>query len=190
MHSIAKAGLSLFVIASVAAGALGYVNSITAEPIREAELKTEQEKMNQVFECDNWGDKTELDGEGIIQSYTPAVDAGGNTIGYAFKVATQGFGSGLQLMFGVDANGTITGLAIIDCSNETPGLGANCVNEEFYGQFAGKEGALTVTKSGNPTESEIDSLTGATITSAAIVNAANEVTEYFNNNLKMEGGSN
>jgi electron transport complex protein RnfG len=142
--------------------------------------------MAAVLECDEWKNETDVE-DSIITDYSEGVKDG-KTVGYAFSVTTKGYGSGLKLMVGIDTEGTITGLSIVDCSNETPGLGANSSKPEFYGQFAGKSGELTVVKGGNAGESEIDAITGATITSKAVTNAVNTVTEYFEENLK--GGVN
>ena len=88
-------------------------------------------------------------------------------------------------MFGIDTEGVITGLSVVDCSNETPGLGANASNESFYGQFAGKSGEVAVTKDGG----DIEALTGATVTSRAVADAATEAIKYVTENY-LEGGAN
>ena len=183
---IVKPALVLFIIAAVAAALLGFVSSITAEPIAKAEADAKALNMAQVLECDEWGEAVEVS-DSIITDYSEG-KTGGETAGYAFSVTTKGYGSGLKVMVGIDTEGTITGLAIVDNSNETPGLGANSSKPEFYGQFAGKKGELTVTKTGASADNEIDAITGATITSKEVTNAVNTVTEYFEENLK--GGDN
>lgn len=186
MRDLVKPALVLFVIAAVAAACLGYVSAITAEPIAQAEADAKAENMAKVLECDEWGEAVTVS-DSIITDYSEG-KTGGETVGYAFSVTTKGYGSGLKLMVGVDTEGTITGLAIVDCSNETPGLGANASKPEFYEQFAGKSGELTVVKTGATSDSEVDAITGATITSKAVTGAVNEVTNYFNENVK--GGAN
>lgn len=193
MRDLVKPALVLFVIAAVAAACLGYVSAITAEPIAQAEADAKAENMAKVLECEEWGEAVTVS-DSIITDYSEG-KTGGETVGYAFSVTTKGYGSGLKLMVGVDTEGTITGLAIVDCANETPGLGANAGNDNYYGegkgwysQFAGKSGELTVVKGGNAGENEIDAITGATITSKAVTSAVNEVTNYFNDNVK--GGAN
>lgn len=186
MRNLVKPALVLFIIAAVAAACLGFVSAITAEPIAKAEADAKAENMANVLECDEWGEAVAVE-DSIITDYSEGI-RGGETVGYAFSVTTKGYGSGLKLMIGVDTEGTITGLSIVDCSSETPGLGANASKPEFYEQFAGKSGELTVVKGGNAGENEINALTGATITSKAVTSAVNEVTNYFNGNLK--GGAN
>lgn len=184
MSNIIKPAAVLLVICVVAAGLLGYVNQITLAPIAAQDEAAKSESMKAVLpDAASFGDEKEVN-EGNITAVTPALDADGNEIGYAVAVTTKGFSAGLKLMYGVDTQGTITGLSVVDCSNETPGLGANAANESFYGQFAGKSGAVAVTKDGG----DIEALTGATITSRAVANAAAEAVNYVQNN--MEGGAN
>lgn len=185
MSDIIKPAGVLLVICLIAAALLGYVNQITLAPIAAQEALAKQESMTAVLpDAASFGDSLEVN-EGSITTVTPALDESGNEIGYAVAINTKGFSAGLQLMYGVDTTGTITGLSIVDCSNETPGLGANASNESFYGQFAGKSGEIAVTKDGG----DIEALTGATITSRAVSDAANEAINYVTENY-LKGGAN
>jgi electron transport complex protein RnfG len=184
MSNIVKPAAVLLIICVVAAGLLGYVNQITQAPIAAQEAAAKSSSMQAVLpDAASFGEEIEVN-EGNITTVTPALDSDGNEIGYAVAITTKGFSAGLKLMYGVDTEGTITGLSIVDCSNETPGLGANAANESFYSQFAGKSGTVAVTKDGG----DVEALTGATITSRAVANAATEAIEYVQNN--MEGGNN
>ena len=185
MSDIIKPAAVLLIICVVAAGLLGYVNQITAAPIAAQQELAKQESMTAVLpDADSFGEEQEIN-EGNITTITPALDSEGNETGYAVAITTNGFSAGLQLMFGIDTEGVITGLSVVDCSNETPGLGANAANEDFYGQFTGKSGEVAVTKDGG----DIEALTGATITSRAVANAATEAINYVTENY-LEGGAN
>ncbi len=184
MSNIVKPAAVLLIICVIASALLGYVNMITAAPIQEQSDKAKQESMTAVLpDAASFGEETEVN-EGSITTVTPALDSDGNAIGYAVAINTKGFSAGLELMYGVDLEGTITGLSIVNCSNETPGLGANAAKESFYSQFAGKSGEVKVTKDGG----EIEALTGATITSRAVAAAATEAISYITENY-AEGGA-
>lgn len=187
MRDIVRPAVVLFVIAAVAAALLGFVNAITTEPIAVAEAEAKATNMQAVLDCSDWGEEQTVT-DSIITDYTPGLDEGGNTVGYAFSVTTTGYSSGLKLMVGIDMDGVITGVSIVDCSNETPGLGANAAQPYFYEQFTGKSGELTVVKSGTAGDSDIQALTGATITSTAVTEAVNTVSNYFNDN-NLKGGA-
>ncbi len=182
---IIKPAAVLLIICLVAAALLGYVNQITLAPIAEQEAKTQQESMTAVLpDAASFGEAEEIN-EGNITTITPALDASGSEIGYAVAITTKGFSAGLKLMFGVDTDGVITGLSIVDCSGETPGLGANSSKPEFYEQFAGMSGEIAVSKDGG----QVEALTGATITSRAVASAATEAISYVTENY-LEGGAN
>ena len=213
MSDIIKPAAVLLIICVVAAALLGYVNHITTAPIAEQSAKAKAESISAVlpegepseeiaFELDENAANTVnvIVGDSVldtielaegqefnITSVTP-VKTNGETSGYAIAITTKGFSAGLELMFGVDTTGTITGLSVVNCSNETPGLGANAANESFYSQFADKAGDIKVDKDGG----EIVSLTGATITSRAVANAAAEASAFVTDNdiSAWEGGAN
>ena len=177
-------------------------NDVTTAPIAAADKKTTEESMNAVLADAQWGETVEVnyetgdDNGTVITSYTPGLNPDGSIKGYAVSVTTKGFSAGLKLMYGIDANsnddngtdeGTITGLSVVDNSNETPGLGANSSKPEWSGQFAGKKGELEVTKTGSATDSQINAITGATITSKAVTLSANDVSKYYEDTIKKEG---
>jgi len=67
----------------------------------------------------------------------------------------------------LDDAGAIASLTV-DASSQTPGLGQRCSEEEFTSQFIGKAAPFTLGEG-------IDAVTGATITSTAVVDALNEL---------------
>ena len=77
----------------------------------------------------------------------------------------------------MDAEGAISGISIVSHS-ETPGLGAvaaqaNDKGQSFRDQFVGKTGTIAVTKDGG----QIEALSGATVSSRAICDAATAALE-------------
>ncbi|MBQ9604866.1 MAG: RnfABCDGE type electron transport complex subunit G, partial [Firmicutes bacterium] len=179
-------GGSLLVIAAVAAAALGGVNAATEEKIAQRNAQTKQEAMQSVLpSASSFNEEVTVGAaigeKAVLDSYSEGLD-GSKTAGYAFSVTTSGFSSGLNLMIGIDKEGIVTGVKVVKHS-ETPGLGANAENV-LSPQFPGKSGKLTVIKSGTAGASEINAITGATITSNAVTTAVNDVQTYFENNLK------
>lgn len=101
----------------------------------------------------------------------------GRREGWVVKSRGQGYADKIELLLGLDAGANkITGLFILD-QKETPGLGNKIVEEKWRGQFLGKDTqkSLRVTKTGAKSPEEIDSVSGATISSdtvCAIINTA------------------
>lgn len=104
----------------------------------------------------------------------------GKIIGYAFTSEAKGYGGTVKVMMGLKPDETIVNVVIIE-HLETPGLGANIEKPElFTNQFIGKNikdsqiGHLVLVKAESVTSIwEIKAITGATISSQAVLDAVN-----------------
>ena len=168
---ILRLAVTLLLICTVVAAVLAAVNSYTAPII----AKQKEEKTQLAIEA-------VLPGGGEEMPDLPAVDfAGADLIskvyrgekGYAIEVTPGGFDNIITMMVGVDFEGKVLGIDIIK-HTETAGLGAVAdaetpAGQNFRGQFVGASGSVAVTKDGG----NLDSITGATITSRAICDGVN-----------------
>ena len=114
------------------------------------------------------------------------VDADGNTVGHAIRVTTaDGFDGNITLAVGLDAEGAVNGIAFTEL-NETPGMGMRVDEPEFKDQFNGKAvEQFTLNKAGGSTaDDQIDTVSGASTTSGAVVNAVNAALDFFNTVVK------
>lgn len=106
------------------------------------------------------------------------IDADGNLVGWAFVCEGSGFADKIKLVIGVDAAfETMSGFGVLS-SFETPGFGDKInIKDGFYqSQFKGAPVTeLELTKIGDPEkiDHQIISITGATVTSEAVVNIFN-----------------
>ena len=100
---------------------------------------------------------------------------GGAFSGVAIEGVGKGYGGEVAVMVGIGADGNLTGIGIISHS-ETPGLGARCTEAAFRDQFKGMPWGA---KKG---VGDIDAISGATITSAAVVDAINQATGAYRAN--------
>ena len=102
-------------------------------------------------------------------------DANGVLVGFAAAVHEPGFQEPIEILFGFDPRTKTTlGLAIL-MSRETPGLGDKIQDEEWRRQFGGRMLPLTGIKtSGSETDTTIHMVTGATISSRAVIGAVNK----------------
>ena len=167
---VLRLALTLLAITSVVAVCLAGVNMITAPAIAELNAKNTQAAIEAVLP----GGGEEVDfPETALVSKVYASDSG-----YAVEVTPGGFDNTITMMVGVDKSGNILGIDVVS-HTETAGLGAVADAETpagiaFREQFVGQSGSVSVSKDGG----QIDSITGATITSRAIcagINAALEV---------------
>ena len=167
---VLRLALTLLAITAVVAVALAGVNMITAPAIAELNAKNTQAAIEAV-----------LPGGGEEVADFPAVDlvskVYASETGYAIQVTPGGFDNTITMMVGIDKAGNVLGIDVIS-HTETAGLGAVAdagtpAGIAFREQFIGASGSVSVTKDGG----QMDSITGATITSRAIcvgVNAALE----------------
>jgi len=117
-----------------------------------------------------------------------ALSADGECIGWEFNAEGAGFADKIEMIIAVDKNfEKIAGIHFASL-NETPGFGDRAKQPYFRNQFAqAPAGELKLTKTGDPgkIDSEIVAITGATVTSTAVVNSANNyvkpVKEYMLN---------
>lgn len=168
-----RLAVTLLLITALAAGALAWVNGITKDAIAENQrAKTRQAVAEVLPGAENM---TLVDsGSGIVKGvYAPGADSA--VQGWAVEVAPgSGFGGEIRLMVGIGADGKVTGISVITHA-ETPGLGAVAAaktpaGEEFRDSFTGDSGELTM--------EHIDALSGATITSKAVLEGVNAALAY------------
>jgi electron transport complex protein RnfG len=121
----------------------------------------------------------------------------GDLVGFAFVSTGNGYQGVIKIMVGIDPSfEKLVGIDILE-SVETPGLGAKITGEDFKGQF--KElvvtPAIEYVKGIEPENpNEIQAITGATVSSRAMVNILNvfveKVKEIVKDEIEGEGGEN
>ncbi len=104
-------------------------------------------------------------------------DAQGQFRGYAIRNAGAGFQDEIQLLYGYDpATKRVIGMRIL-ASRETPGLGDKIFKSQaFVDNFndLAVEPEIVVVKDGRDQAFEVDAITGATISSKAVVKIINQ----------------
>lgn len=191
----------LFAITLIAGLVLGFVYELTKEPIRIQQEKAIQEACQAVFADAAQFEETalapsaqlseELAADGVkIGTIYDAKGADGVHMGYVLQTtSSEGYGGNITLYMGVTLEGKLNGISILDIS-ETPGLGMQAP-EVLVPQFKDKKvQAFTYTKSGSKTDSEIDAISGATITTKAVTNAVNAGLRAVNEIMTEGGGGN
>ena len=98
--------------------------------------------------------------------------ANGETKGYTAQITVKGYGGEIEIVVGVDNDGVITGINVGGANfSETAGLGAKTKEPAFTEQFKGLSAPLTL-------KGNVDSVSGASVSSGAIVNGVNTVLDY------------
>lgn len=175
-NSLKNMVLSLTVITVVVGALLGAVSVITAEPIAQAAANKQTAAISAVVPVEGAtvGDEIQkTSANGMPASIFPVMKDG-KLVGNAVKaISKNGFGGNITVMFGFDPEGNILGYSVLDCSNETPGLGAKMpvwFQKDGKGNIIGMnptKNNMTVKKDGG----EVDAITAATISSRAFCDA-------------------
>ena len=191
---VLRISLTLLIITAVVAGLLSVVNSITAPAIAKLQEQKTQAAIAEVIQFSegmklyqpSFEDETGLVKKVYAILSVPGISAtlpvNGSLNGqYAVEVVVPGFGGNITMMVGVDYEGKVLGISIISHA-ETASLGSVAADHSskgvaFRDQFVGKGGELAVTKDGG----EIDAITGATITSRAVVEGVIAALACFEN---------
>ena len=169
--SVVLPPLVLTVICALIALMLGFVHSVTAAPIAEAEEKAKTEAIHAIFP-----DATEIKQIDLPDQTGPdrqinavySVENAGGFVGYAVNVTVgSGYGGEINMTVGISRDNKVKGLEIVSHS-ETAGLGARIDELSFRQRFNGIEDRAVIGEN-------VDAISGATISSKAVaagVNAA------------------
>ena len=178
--NIAKIGAILCAITAVSAGILAFINDLTAPVIAENNIKKRDAAMMRVLPDAKSFEKLDYESDGLVTEIYSAGEEG-----VVVLCEPNGYGGAISMVVGIDSEGKVSGVDITGQS-ETPGLGANCVNEEFRNQYSGKSGEIKVVKNASKAD-EIDAISSATITSKAVTKGVNAAIVAA---AELKGGAN
>ena len=111
--------------------------------------------------------------------------------GFIIETVTNGYADEITMYIGVNLEGKVTGLVVYE-AHETLGLGSKALTDHvFLSQFLNSSGSFAVATSGADAFSgatgtaeaagdtvDVDGITGATVTSKAVVRCVNSAVAY------------
>jgi electron transport complex protein RnfG len=119
-----------------------------------------------------------------------AVSEAGKCVGWSFNASGKGFADKIELVVAVDKNfEKIAGFNVL-ASNETPGFGDRIKSSYYRDQFAGAPAEkLELIKTGDPKkiDSEIVAITGATVSSKAVIEIINTFLIQIKDQMRQKG---
>jgi len=114
----------------------------------------------------------------------------GSLVGFAVPAAGAGFQDTIRVIYGLDPPGAkVLGMEVLE-SRETPGLGDRIYKDKkFVAEFHDLvvEPVIRLIKGHGTEPNEVDAITGATISSAAIVRILNTANEVWRPRLPKAG---
>lgn len=180
MKEITRLGTILLLICFVAASLLAMTNDVTYPKImKQRQIASEQARKDVLPDANSFEEVTG-DAFDAIQGQSEPVEElfvgkkDGEVVGYVVKTLPKGFGGTIKIFTGITTEGTISGVRMGTGHQETPGLGAKAELPEFYEMYNGMSTAspIGVSKT-QQTDTEIQAISGATITSSAVTRGVN-----------------
>jgi len=172
-ETMIRYGLVLSIICAAATASLAIMNSLTQGRII-AQAKAEEEASFKEVMPEGVNFEAVKSADEI--AYYKVYDKDKKFIGAVFKASGKGYSSTIETVAGIKKNGEITAIKVVN-QNETPGLGTRVTEKSFTGQFAGKN-----------TENiqKVDSITGATISSKAVISSVAQKSAEIKELIKNE----
>lgn len=182
-----KLGLVLVVITAVVAVIVAYINTTTKDIIAKNNMIKQEDLVYVMAGADDVAEYSVKPAEDSTIKEIYEAKAGGNTIGYVYKVTVQGYKDLVDVLVGIKTDGTI-GAAKVTKLAETPGLGALVQEPKYIDQYTGKpiDDAFKVIKAVPANPNEIESVSGATISSNAVASAINDAVSHYKTEIKGE----
>lgn len=169
---IVKLALFLAVVAGLSGAALSFVYSMADPIIQEAAIASEKENLVKIYPSAEFKVvETDTSEYSALQGVYEAEGTG-----YVYKCSVVGYGGGntpIVYLIALDNDGTYKGYEVIDCSGETSGFGSKVGEQSFKDGIVGKN-----------IGDSIDTISGATISSSAVVEGIEQATAHYEANFK------
>ena len=178
MSENTKSVLSLTLICLFVSTAVAFSYKITKPHIERSANEAAYTAMESVLPQSQGFEEIDVSKE-ILEEYSctflrRSVDTGA----VAVQIETKGYQPGLVVMVGVDTDGKITGVKVVQHA-ETEGIGTRAMTEDYLSKYRGE-----------PDVKDTELISGATYTSNGIKNAVKNAVSLFNTikgELKGEG---
>jgi len=168
MAKIIKFAVFLAIICGIAGGALAYVNYITYPIIQERKLAADKATLDQIFSGAEFAlVETFKDDTKLVEKIFEVKDTG-----YIYKLNVQGYKDIISVMVGLNQSGDIVKMVVLSV-NDTPDIGTKVKEEAYTKLFENKKLA-----------DQLDTISGATISSSAVVKAVDAARAHFSANYK------
>ncbi|MFB6290580.1 MAG: RnfABCDGE type electron transport complex subunit G [Candidatus Bipolaricaulia bacterium] len=181
MKKVARMVLVLTVLGLISGLALSLVSNYADPLIQKNKKEAIREAIYYVLQPTENYKTDQVDGKVIYKAF----GSSGDLLGYAFTASGGGYQGTIRLMIGVGPKvQEIKGIQVLE-SSETPGLGGKIRGKSFKSQFRNlsAKGGIGLVKSEEPGRGEVQAITGATISSRAVVDIINKKLNWARNNL-------
>ena len=184
MKQFARVGLTLALIAAIAATTLAFVNAVTAPKIAAYELGVIEDALRIVAGKFSLGEqKKEISDDKVLAIHLLTDETGANS-GYLLQLEGNGYGGAMTIMASYLLNGEVLDARLLT-NGETPGLGKKAEAPSYMEKFKATGGDIPVPiKKDALQKADVDSISGSTITFTGVA----KTIAYGSNYVKSLGG--
>ena len=170
---------AVFVIFTlIAAGIMGFVYTITEEPINNERIRSQAAAIVALLPMAYTNIYEYIEDDSTLTRFARSYDMHDELIGYVFSASPRGYAGSIDLMVAIDTTGVIKGIKIIR-HQETPGLGSNITQEWFTNQFIDRAGVLRGVRILTTRPDAILFIASATISVNAVLQGVNDALSFF-----------
>lgn len=160
MKKILHLTLFLAIVSAIAGGALAFANQVT-EPIIAANTEaTEKKNLMELYPGSAEEDFEQISYTGESKTIQKIYDYKGEALVFSMKVS--GYKDGTTFLVSIDPNGMIVDYKGMT-NGDTAGLGSQVLDDAFRDKLVGKDAA-----------GELDTISGATVSSQPVVDGIHE----------------
>lgn len=188
-----RLSLTLFAITSIVAVLLAVANYFTSPIISEAAKNRLNHSLSRLMgeatfeQVSGFKDEIKLSGTTIpVLAVYEAKGFNGESMGYCVRTTPQGYSEVIDLMVAIDEDGTVIGTDILSIG-DTPGVGMKVDSDrDFRESVLGCFDLIEAVKTAPKNKSQVQVISGATVSSKAYINGVNAAIEVVQL-LKQEG---
>lgn len=188
MNKYIKYTLFMAIIGIIVGSTLSVVSELTVPIIEKQKLQKVEKILLNVDAENKWiigGENIDISDDEYIEEVYLSVDEKENIINIGYLVNTKGYSNGnIETMIFIDNNKkTIKQVEILSIENQTKGVGSLIVDDVNYIKvFENIKVSKYVNDNiNNHTSDDVDIISGATISSRAVVQAVISACNNFNN---------
>lgn len=160
----------LAIVSALAGGALTLANDMTIDRIIANKVAVDKANLEVIYPgADFTPVENFTDDSGKIVSIYQAGEQG-----YVYKLAVDGFGGkgSIEFMIGLGTDGKVSGFTVLSCL-DTKDIGTKVQEPDFANKIIGSD-----------IGSKVDTISGSTVSSSAVVGGIDVAAEHFSANFK------
>lgn len=174
----------LLVVCVICTALLSLTNELTLQAREDQKMKAELISKQLVFpEADEFREADLPEGTPKAVKSLEEAYLNDKLIGYLISSESNGYGGAVPVKIGINESAELSGIDL-PANSETPGLGQKVRDEKFKTQFINGSAENDFSISARANEKQIDAITGATISSQAVVDSVNSALQLYRDFLK------